>query len=129
MRDRQTETDSQVKLHRDGSLQDYELELIRHDGSHIWVRDTSRIVSDAEGSVLYYEGAMMDVTERKRAEETTRRLIRILEATPDFVAIADGEGRFLHANQAARNFAGVTGAAENRGMLVEDILSIAGPEC
>ena len=120
--------DSQEMLHREGSLEDYEQELIRHDGSHIWVRDTSRIVSDDEDSVLYYEGAMVEITERKRAENTSRRLIRILEATPDFVAIADEHGHFLYANQAARKFAGVPGDAEMREMHVKDILGLEGQD-
>ena len=121
-------TASQLMLHQKGSLEDHEQELIRHDGSHIWVRDTSRIVADRNGSVLYYEGAMVDITERKRAENTTRRLIRILEATPDFVAIADEDGRFLYANQAARDFAGVASDEEIRHVRVKDVLPMEGNE-
>ena len=117
-------TASQKILESKGSLEDYEEELIRHDGTHIWVRDTSRIVSDSDGSVLYYEGAMVDITQRKRAEDTTRRLIRILEATPDFVAIADEAGHFLYANEAAREFAGVAADADVRGLRVRDMLAI-----
>ncbi len=119
-------SDSQELLHRQGLLENYEQELIRYDGSHIWVRDTSRIVSGQDGEIVYYEGAMVDITERKRAEGTNRRLIRILEATPDFVAIADEAGTFLYANQAARDFAGVTDDAEVRSLKVVDVLGVEG---
>lgn len=115
---------SQEILERQGFVKDYEEELVRCDGTHIWVRDTSRIVSDADGSVLYYEGAMVDITQRRNAENTTRRLIRILESTPDFVAIADERGYFLYANQAARNFAGVTTDADIQKLRVRDVLAI-----
>ena len=115
-------TTGQEILHRQGSLEDHEQELIRGDGSLIWVRDTCRIVTDSDGTVLYYEGALVDVTERKRAEDTTRRVIRILEATPDFVAIADESGHFLYANQAARDFTGIGDDAAVRELKVRDIL-------
>ncbi|MDR9451866.1 MAG: PAS domain-containing sensor histidine kinase, partial [Acidimicrobiia bacterium] len=105
-------------------LEDHEQELIRHDGTHIWVSDSSRIVSDSDGAVLYYEGAMVDVTQRKQAEDTTRRLIRILEATPDFVAIADEQGYFQYANQAARSFAGIPIGGDIRGLRVREVLAI-----
>jgi PAS domain S-box-containing protein len=111
-------------LHRQGSLGDYEQELIRHDGTHIWVRETSRVVFNSDGSVLYYEGAMVDITEGKRAEEMTRRLIRILEATPDYVAIADEDGNFLYGNQSFRDFAGVSEGSQLRDMKVRDILGV-----
>lgn len=45
----------------------------RHDGSVIWLRDTGRAVRDADGGILYYEGALQDVTERVEAGEALRR--------------------------------------------------------
>jgi PAS domain S-box-containing protein len=116
-------TASQEILERQGSLAGYEQELLRYDGTPIWVRDTSRIVTDSDGSVLYYEGAMVDITQRKQAEETTRRLIRILESTPDFVIIADEQGHILYANQAARDFAGITDDEAVRELRVRDVLA------
>ena len=117
-------TASQEILEREGSLEHHEHELVRHDGTHIWVSDSCRIVSDSDGAVLYYEGAMVDITQRKQAEDTTRRLIRILEATPDFVAIADERGHFQYANQAARSFAGVPADGDVRGLRVREVLAI-----
>jgi PAS domain S-box-containing protein len=113
---------SQAKLHERGLLEAYEQELIRFDGSTIWVQDTTRIVTDSDGSILYYEGALVDITERKAAQETTRRLIRILEATPDFVIIADEDGRILYGNQSAREFAGV-GEGDAWELTVRDVLA------
>ncbi|MBI3301169.1 MAG: PAS domain S-box protein [Deltaproteobacteria bacterium] len=45
--------------------------------------------------------------ERKRAEEDRARLIAILEATPDFVGIADLDGRALYINRAGRRMVGM----------------------
>jgi len=50
-------------------IQDFEVQMRRLDGKIIWVRDRSRAIRDASGRVLYYEGSMEDITERKQAEE------------------------------------------------------------
>ncbi len=46
--------------------------------------------------------------ERQQAEEARARLSAILEATPDFVGIADVEGRVLYLNKAARSMLGIS---------------------
>ena len=42
--------------------------LKKKDGSEIWVEDHGRHVFDEEGNVLYHEGILRDVTERKQVE-------------------------------------------------------------
>jgi two-component sensor histidine kinase len=43
------------------------------DGSVIWMRDTSRAVRDEQGHLLYYEGMIEDITEKKLADEQIRK--------------------------------------------------------
>ena len=50
-----------------------EYRMIAHDGEVIWFDDESVIVHDAHGDSLYWQGVMMDVTERKRTEEELRQ--------------------------------------------------------
>jgi PAS domain S-box-containing protein len=59
------------RLERDGHLVDYESELIRRDGRRIWVRDNARIVTVGGESTI--EGALIDVTDRRRIEDELRR--------------------------------------------------------
>jgi signal transduction histidine kinase/CheY-like chemotaxis protein len=40
-------------------------------GNHIWVDDRSLIRRDSEGSITHYEGIIIDITYRRRAEELT----------------------------------------------------------
>ena len=50
----------------------YELQLRRRDGTAIWVTDNARAIRGQDNQVLYYEGTLEDITERKRAEEELR---------------------------------------------------------
>ncbi|OPY67185.1 MAG: Blue-light-activated protein [Syntrophorhabdaceae bacterium PtaU1.Bin034] len=56
----------------------FETELYRKDQSTIWVSVDSRQVKDAEGKLLYHEGIVQDISDRKRLErhvqETTEEL-------------------------------------------------------
>lgn len=55
-------------------------------GRRRWVHDLARVVRDAEGRVLYYEGALLDITELKRAEAEREAM---LEITHGATTIAD----------------------------------------
>jgi PAS domain S-box-containing protein len=56
-----------------GDIIGLESSWTKKDGSVIYVRESARAIRDAAtGIVLYYEGTVEDVTERKRAEEALR---------------------------------------------------------
>ena len=61
-------------LERDGSFQNVEYELRRRDGNVITVLENARVVRDPEGQVLYYEGTLTDITDRKLVEERLRQV-------------------------------------------------------
>ncbi len=63
-----------------GEVRDYFNENYRKDGSHIWTQTTARVIKDTDGNILYYEGFITDVTERKRAEEEIRHHLNQLMA-------------------------------------------------
>jgi two-component system sensor histidine kinase UhpB len=56
-------------IQRDGSVQDFEMRISRGDGKVAWTSVNARAVRDHEGSVIFYEGFVKDITEQKRAEE------------------------------------------------------------
>lgn len=69
-------------------------------------------IRDAEGRVSEVILSLVNVTGRKRAQEIQKRLSSILEATSDFIGIANMNGEILYLNRAMRNTFGV-GDEEN----------------
>lgn len=61
-----------VEFLRDLDLSDasknFETRAICKDGSVIWINENSRVVKDDSGNILYYEGSIEDITQRKDAE-------------------------------------------------------------
>jgi len=54
------------------TVSDFESQIYRKDGSKIWISENMRTVYDAKGEVLYYEGTVQDITERKQTEAELR---------------------------------------------------------
>ncbi len=57
----------------------FESQIQRLDGQLTWISENTRAVRNEQGELLYYEGTVEDITERKLAEEELRRLNEELE--------------------------------------------------
>ena len=68
-----------VKIEKEGEVRNAEFMLKRRDGQQLIVLDSSHVVRDDHGRVLYYEGTLTDITERKRMEEKLERYSEYLE--------------------------------------------------
>lgn len=66
-------------LRAHGQVKDRELRLLRKDGTVIWISVSARLVRDANGSPLFVEGFLTDITARKKAQEELAALNRRLE--------------------------------------------------
>jgi len=71
-----------LRLLRQGEgVSGFEAQQYRKDGSVIQVMATARAVRDGTGKLIFYEGVVQDITERKKAEESLRqvsgRLLRL----------------------------------------------------
>lgn len=64
-------------------------------------------VTDHRGNLLEIAAIHRDVTQGKRRLEEIKRLISIIDATPDFVASADPQGNILYLNRSARKMLGL----------------------
>ena len=67
-------------LEAEGAIYGFEARNHTRNGSIIWVSSNARIVKDADGRILYYEGTVEDITDRKEAEVERERLVDELAA-------------------------------------------------
>jgi PAS domain S-box-containing protein len=49
-------------------VQGFEAQVYQKDGSIIWISENARAVRDGEGNLLYFEGSVVDISDRKRNE-------------------------------------------------------------
>ena len=49
-------------------MRGFEHQILRRDGSKIWIAVNGRVVRDGLGKILFYEGTVQDINERKLAE-------------------------------------------------------------
>ncbi len=89
-----------------GTSGSIECKLLRKDGTIFDAELNSSVVKDAEGNLSGFLTTTRDVTERKQAEAERSRLVNILEATNDFVAIATLQGSMVYINKAGRSMLG-----------------------
>jgi len=68
-----------IREAREGGKDSYRLEkrYIRKDGSVVWVDASVAAIRDPQGRVETLVGAIVDITERKNAEEALKRRLRI----------------------------------------------------
>ncbi len=92
----------------DGIVRDFVMQMKRYDGSVIWVRHTSRAVRDSNGQVLHYEGSLEDITERRQAQESIRKLSQAIEQSPVSIIITSLSGKIEFVNA---KFTQITGFA------------------
>lgn len=88
----------------------HEFRIRLTDGTAKWVRGHSIPEPPCDDGSIKWNGILIDITERKRAEEALResqqRLQAVVEGTSDAVFIKDLKGRYLLFNSAAGRFVG-----------------------
>ncbi len=66
-----------------GQVKEVEYQAYRKDGSILWVGMDARAVRDSSGKLLYYEGIVQDISQRKQQEEELRRQLQELRIEID----------------------------------------------
>jgi PAS domain S-box-containing protein len=95
----------------------------RHKDGHLVIIETSAVpVFDEDGRLKGYRGIDRDITERKKAEETQKRLVAIIEATPDFVGFADAKDKhIIYVNKAGRKMCGIGNDEDVTKLKISDV--------
>ncbi|MEM6435964.1 MAG: PAS domain S-box protein, partial [Cyanobacteria bacterium P01_D01_bin.115] len=79
-----------------------ELRALHKDGTHFWMICSNIPIKNEQGQVIGWQGTARDISERKAFEEAQSRLTAILNATTDFVGMANMRGEQIYMNQAGR---------------------------
>lgn len=64
-------------------VKDFEYRCYCKDGTIIWTQIDARAVKDSTGNLLYYEGIVQDITDRKRREADLRQQLEDLQIEID----------------------------------------------
>jgi PAS domain S-box-containing protein len=87
-----------METHRPGN---YEQKFLRPDQSIGHYYSTFQGVYDENGDLISIVGTILDITERKQADETIRSLARFPAENPNPVLRLNRDGKLLYANEAA----------------------------
>jgi two-component system cell cycle sensor histidine kinase/response regulator CckA len=89
-------------IEKEGEVKGLESAWKRKDGVTIFVRESAIAVRDAQGKILYYDGTVEDITERKLAEKEKEQVISLqkatIESTADGILVIDQSGKITDFN-------------------------------
>lgn len=98
----------------EGFCENEDVRFIRKDGRRFWGAVSVTQTRDTDGQLRYFDGTIIDITERRQAQRQLEQLVNeverqkrlldeILTATPDHVILYDPDGRYIYMNQAGLN--------------------------
>src|SRR5262249_5606443 len=80
----------------------FESQIYRKDGSVIWISENCHARRGLQGELLYYEGTVEDITQRKQVEENLRNsetlYHSLVETIPQNIFRKDTQGKITFAN-------------------------------
>ncbi len=92
---------SELLLTKD-HIENFEVQLLSKNNEIIWVSESTRIVRNKMGAIIYFEGTVKDITERKKAEAdlalAQSKFQEIFDNTADGIYQSTVDGKFIMAN-------------------------------
>jgi len=92
------------KAIRDKSDFEFEYRLVHPDQGIRDIHVVGHAVLDRSGSLDEFVGTVIDITERKRAEQ---ELQQIVDLVPQMIVVLGPDGKWIHANRMAREYTGL----------------------
>jgi len=115
-------------VERPGGVSGFESAWITKDGRPRYIRENASAVRDKDGRVIYYEGTVEDITERKAAEtelKNSEERYRVLVELSPLGIVVHREGRALFVNPAA---AGILGLKDPESLIGSRVLDYVHPD-
>ena len=123
-----------AEIERDGEARGVESIWKRRDGSILFVRENARVARDLDGNILYFEGTVEDITERKIAlqkmEQSEGRMRSLIDNAPYGIFQCDAQlQRFDDVNPALVQMLGYASAEELISADIADDIFANADEC
>ncbi len=116
-------------MQRSGKISHFESRIRRKDGSIIWIAEHARAVRSIDGKVLYFEGTVVDITQKKQTEKMLRaseeKYRTIFETTGTASIIIEEDSTLSLANSTFIQLTGYTAEDIARGLKLETIVAPA----
>lgn len=112
----------EVSYYHDGGIYNFvqEYRIRQKSGATRWIEDRTLARRDSEGRVTHFQGVVLDITERKQAEETQQELLDglrvVLQLADELIACPDEDALYRRAVELARERLGL----ERCGILIRD---------
>ncbi|MBW4681612.1 MAG: PAS domain S-box protein [Microcoleus vaginatus WJT46-NPBG5] len=100
---------------------DVEHRILWPDGSLRWVAAKGHVLCHPTGRTVGMSGVVMDITERKQAEEALQRQLAAVEAAMDGIAILNSEGKYIYMNAAHVKIFGYDSVSQLAGKTWQEI--------
>jgi PAS domain S-box-containing protein len=101
-------------INRQPSPEGRELTLRRKDGQLLYCLNTATAVRDTSGKVIRYQGALVDITERRNIEKRLHKqqefAHRLVESFPDLIFVIDLERRYTFVSPKVKDALGYDSA-------------------
>ena len=79
-------------MEKEGEVRGLEAKWTRQDGSILIVRESARAVMEKDGSILYYDGVVEDITELKQVEYNLKKRINEIKCIAEISRLAEKSG-------------------------------------
>ncbi len=91
-----------IRTNRTGEPFDIEYRIRARDGHIVWLRDMARLIRDDSGKALYWQGLLLDITDRKRTDQeihaSEERFRMVVEGAAEGIFISDPDGNYQEVN-------------------------------
>ncbi|MGL5195398.1 MAG: PAS domain S-box protein, partial [Chroococcales cyanobacterium] len=104
----------------------YQWRIITPSGKLKWLQGAAKMSPQTDGAMLW-DGMVLDITDRKLADESMRQQIEMLDRANDSIIIRDLNNEIQYWNQGAQRLYGWS-LTEVRGQYIHDLLQTSFPE-
>ena len=100
---------------------DIDCRILLRDGTLKYLHCQGEVTRDAASEVAHMTGTVHDRTERKKLDAERDRMLKIIEQSPDFIAVSDMQNRLKYINASGL---GLVGLPENTDVATLTIMDM-----